>query len=153
MKLIVSALTYCAFALICITCNSASSNDSGGCGGPTVSGCSGDPCAYTFIYDSKGNFIKEISSSMGESIRAYWDGTDCHGKKVGCGKYTVTQHIVYQGQSQSQTFSVMVKDSLTIVKNGSNACDSLKRSCSGNYSENISYGIDGDEGVECMCCK
>jgi flagellar hook assembly protein FlgD len=120
---------------------------------PTIHDCSGDPCTYAHIYDAQGNFIKEISNSVPGSYFISWDGTDCRGNKVSCGKYTVKQYIVAYGQSQSQTSIVMLKDSSTVVKNGRSACDSLKSNCTGNYVENIVYSISGEGNVGCMCCQ
>jgi hypothetical protein len=139
-----------------LTCNNPFSSDKGGCEAPTDHGCGGGICVYVQVFDANGTFIKELSGDAESGMNAYWDGTDCHGNQVGCGKYTVREYVEYNGQTNSQTSSILIKDSSTVVKTGRAACDSLKKSCGGKYAESqIStigdYGISQDVG--CICCQ
>lgn len=153
MKKPVSCMSLVISYLFLVTCNSPSSSTKSGCGRPTIHGCSGDPCVYAYIYDANGNFVNEISGSFGPLP---WNATDCHGNKVGCGKYTVNMHIIYNGQATSQTTFVLVIDSATVSKTGRSACDSLKKNCTGNYYENIADSISDNligQDVGCICCQ
>jgi hypothetical protein len=136
-----------------ISCNSPSSNNNGPCSGPTIHSCSGTMCEYVHIFDANGNFIKEFSATLGGGLTIAWDGTDCHGNKVGCGKYTAKVYIVYNGQSTNQTSTFLITDSTSTHATGRSACDSLKSHSSGNYAETVTTSIGGGEDVGCVCCQ
>lgn len=143
----------CLISILAVFCNSISPKNSGGCHGPTINSCNGSPCEYMHIFDSDGNFVKEGSSS---DAQVYWDGTDCHGNKVGCGIYTCKLYLVFNGVSQLSTSTVIVIDSNSISKTGRSACDSLKNTCTGSYREGITDVIDGNSVVQevgCICCR
>src|SRR5512140_3765769 len=76
------------------------------CSGPTINSCSGDPCQYVHIYDKDGNFINESSGPAGGYI--YWNGSDCSGNPVPCGKYTLKIYYVSSGGSSMITDYIMV---------------------------------------------
>ena len=146
-------LIVCLVSVLAVFCNSLTSKNSERCNGPTVNGCSGSPCEYMHIFDSNGNFVKEGSSS---GAQVYWDGTDCHGNKVGCGIYTCKLYVVYNGLSQMTTSTVLVKDSASVSTTGRAACDSLKNSCKGSYHEGVADVIEGNSVVQevgCICCQ
>jgi hypothetical protein len=140
-----------------LTCNNPSSNDKGGCAASGFHGCDGGGiCVYVHLSDANGTFIKEMTGAAENGMNVYWDGTDCRGNRVGCGKYTIRETIEYNGQTTSQTSSVLIKDSASVAGTGRAACDSLRKNCTGTYAESPvstlgDYGISGDVG--CICCK
>ena len=141
------------FILLLISCNNPSSEDSASCSGPNIHNCTGDPCAYLHIFDSNGHFINEAS---GPATNIYWNGTDCHGRKVNCGKYVLFLYTISGGQTQVMVDTILVVDSNSISRTGRTACDSLKNNCRGNYSEAIVTVFDGYSFVKdigCACCQ
>lgn len=97
------------------------------------------------VYDDKDKFIFE--GKYNGSIA--WDGTDCKGNKVGCGKYKFV--INYNGRSVSN--SILVVDENTKSASGEESCDSLKESCIGTYSEQTGVSIGVPYELECICCQ
>ena len=148
MRTIILAVAILAAAAILLRCDTGK----GECSGPTIHGCSGSICTYLYIYDENGNFISEGAGSP----RVYWNGTDCRGNKVPCGKYIVESHIVAYGSQQTTTEEILVVDSTGTTRYGRSACDSLKAECSGHYAETNTSYIDGgsiSSGIGCTCCE
>lgn len=141
----------CYFPLItvilCLSCgNPASEGDL--CKGPTINSCSGD-CTYAHIFDADGNFVNEISASGIGNLQ--WNGTDCNGDSVPCGKYMVTMHIMYNGNHQTISDIMLVtgRNGNSSSGSGDTECDSLEANCQGTYSETLSDF--GDRS--CLCCQ
>ena len=130
--------------------------DEDGCGSPTIHSCSGSQCIYTHIYDAYGNFIAETGSpGMGYVM---WDGKDCHGITVPCGKYIVEHHVVSGGFEQTVREETLLKDSTAVTKYGRPACDSLRSVCSEGYAEAYGSYIDDENNLHsndlyCICCE
>lgn len=123
------------------------------CEGPTIHGCSSSQCFYVHIFDSNGNFVNE-ASGVGVDWRSYffWNGTDCHGTQVPCGKYTLKIYSVVGGSSTLLIDYILVADSTSIVKSTRSQCDSLKNNCPGSYVESATSGMTGSN-VGCLCCQ
>lgn len=95
------------------------------------------------IYDMDGNYISGGSLS-GAGSGAYWDGKDCHGDSVPCGKYRVD--MFYQGQYVSN--EVVVSGPGAIIRNERSVCDSLEAACKGFFHEEETFS-----GLTCICCE
>ena len=139
------------FTLMCVN----PSDKNGNCGSPTIHSCGGSQCVYSHIYDAYGNFINEAASNMGY---VYWDGRDCHGDSVGCGKYRVEHHSVVSGFERVVTEYIIIKDENSTSACGRSACDSLKKECPGGYAEALSSYIGSDGSIHsdevcCICCQ
>lgn len=124
-----------------------------GCIEPSSPPCS-DNCTYYRVYDADGNYITEgVATSAGG---VYWNGTDCHGVKVPCGKYRVRVTVIQYGSSMSQSNYVIMTDDSTQTAQGAASCDSLAENCSGNYVETTIMVIDNEgiirQDVGCACC-
>lgn len=135
--------------LLCLFCkNPASKGDE--CNGPTINSCSGDICTYAHIFDADGNFINEISASGVGNVQ--WNGTDCNGNSVPCGKYVVTTHVMYYGNHQTRSNILLVADRNGNSSSGSGdiECDSLEANCQGTYFETRLSDF-GDKN--CLCCQ
>ncbi|GEM_PF-6199825 len=116
------------------------------CGGEDESGKCRDPgaCNNCFkVYDSLGNYING-GSLLANSSYAQWNGRDCNGDSVPCGRY----EIVYVVQGQSMTTYTIVAGPGAVVRDGSSACDSLRNACSGFF-----YEEDTFLGTTCVCCE
>ncbi|NLW30154.1 MAG: hypothetical protein GXY77_01710 [Fibrobacter sp.] len=134
--------------LLCLSCGNPAS-EGGVCKGPTINSCSGDICTYAHIFDADGNFVNEISASGIGNLQ--WNGTDCNGDSVPCGKYMVTMHIMYNGNHQTISDIMLVTghNGNSSSGSGDTECDSLEVNCQGTYSETLSDF--GDR--RCICCQ
>lgn len=95
------------------------------------------------IYDSQGNYINGIPFPEDLSP-VYWDGKDCNGDSVPCGKYKV----VYTINGINRENDLIVAGSGAIQKNSRSECDSLKKECTGLfYEEETTFGYN------CLCCE
>lgn len=150
----ISVAAVLLFGITLIYCNNSSSDEA--CSGPTLHGCTGSQCVYSYIYDEQNHFINEVSSSGMSFVP--WNGTDCRGNKVPCGKYRFEHHVVVSGNELKSFEDFLFTDSTGTTKGGRSACDSLKKECSGHYAETIGayFGDDGtphsNEPV-CVCCE
>jgi hypothetical protein len=123
-------------AMILLFC-SPNNDESGNCKDP-------GSCNNCFrIYDSQGNYVDGGPISE-ELSQAYWDGRDCNGDSVACGKYKV--EYTYQGQHISD--EIIVTRPGSIVVHTQSACDSLRTACSGFFYEEQTI-----LGHTCMCCQ
>ena len=135
-------------------CNNAAQDEA--CSGPTIHGCGGSQCIYSYIYNDQGQFINEAVSNGVSAIM--WNGTDCRGNSVPCGKYRVEHHMVVSGQERTATEEILLTDSTGTSAGGNAACDSLKGNCSGKYAESIGSFIGSDGTLHsgertCICCE
>jgi hypothetical protein len=95
------------------------------------------------IYDSQGNYVD--GGPLSEDLsHAYWDGRDCNGDSVACGKYKA--EYAYQGQHISDEI-IVTRPGATVVHNQS-SCDSLRKACSGFFYEEQTV-----LGYTCICCQ
>jgi hypothetical protein len=136
-----------------LSCKSPTSGDGGPCGSPSITGCSGDPCGYFYIYDSQNRLVNEGSGPASESV--YWDGKDCQGKTVPCGQYTTKMFIVSGGKTTTIAGSILVADSNSTSAHGTDACATLHDSCTGTYYLTTGQYIEGNSivtGPVCLCC-
>lgn len=95
------------------------------------------------IYDSQGNYIN--GGTFSENLSpVYWDGKDCNGDSVPCGKYK----IEYTINGMHRGNDLIVAGSGAIKKNSRSECDSLKKECTGFfYEEETMFGYN------CLCCE
>jgi hypothetical protein len=136
-----------------LSCKSPTAGDGGPCGSPSITGCSGDPCGYFYIYDSQNRLINEGSGPASESVN--WNGTDCQGNKVSCGQYTTKLFTVYNGRTTTITGSILVAGENSKSAYGTTACAALHDSCTGTYYETTGEYIEGNSfvtGTVCLCC-
>lgn len=112
--------------------------DNGKCKEPD-SGCNN--CIR--IYNSDGDFVAEGDIDPVRGV-AYWNGTDCNGDSLPCGKYT--SKVVYNGRHFTE--ETVLSSPGAIKKNDRKACDSLKAACKGFYYEKD----DEIFGLSCLCC-
>ncbi len=104
----------------------------------------GTSCSNCYrVYDDEGNFVAEGGATLQDIS---WDGTNCKGNKVPCGKYEVEATI--QGYRFSH-YTYVIDDNTTRA-NGRSACDDLKDRCGGTYFEEESPFPDD---VNCYCCQ
>lgn len=153
--------SYAIFVILLIVsfaCNdnpSSDDNRKGTCGSPKINSCSGDPCSYLQIYDTYGNLVNEGSGQGTGNL--YWNGKDCNGDSVPCGNYTAKTTVRAYGQVTQFSSNIMIKGPDSIDKYGRAACDSLRRSCAGNYVEGTGTYINSSGSVEsdivCICCE
>jgi hypothetical protein len=136
-----------------LSCKSPTSGDGGPCGSPSITGCSGDPCGYCYIYDSQNRLVNEGSGQGMDQV--YWNGTDCQGNAVPCGQYTTKLFIVSNGKTSPITGSILVAGANSKTAYGATACAALHDTCAGTYYETIGEYIEGNSfvtGTICLCC-
>lgn len=95
------------------------------------------------IYDSQGNYINGGNISENLSY-VYWDGKDCNGDSVPCGKYKV--EYVINGRHVEN--DLVVSKPGAIQKRSRSECDSLKKACTGFFYEEQTM-----TGISCICCE
>lgn len=116
------------------------------CGGEDESGKCKDrgACNNCFkIYDSQGNYINGGSLSE-SSAYMQWDGKDCNGDSVHCGKYQVK--YVVNGRQTEMDFVVSGPEA--IHKDSRSECESLEKACTGFFYEEQTM-----IGPSCICCE
>lgn len=64
---------------------------------------------------------------MSGSSPVYWDGRDCNGDTVPCGKY----RVVYVMGGRQMESEIVVSRPGAVQKNSSSECDALKKTCTG----------------------
>jgi hypothetical protein len=75
---------------------------------------------------------------------AVWNGKDCNGDSVACGKYQI--EFVYQGQHISEDITVAGPGA--VMKHDQSSCDSLRKVCTG-----FIYEEKTPQGYACVCCQ
>ena len=141
------------FLFLFLSCKSPTSGDNGPCGSPTITGCSGDPCGYFYIYDSRNRLMAEAAGPATET--PYWNGADCQGNAVPCGQYTAKMYIVSGGRTMAYTSSILVAGATSHTANGTDACAALHDSCTGTFYQTTGQYIEGNSvvtGPVCLCC-
>ena len=128
------------FALF-LTCNT---------NGVSTDECKEHSCSNCYrILDENDNFVAQGSlSSNGTGLGIAWNGTDCNGNKVPCGKYLV---VVNYG-SKVSSMATVVTDENTVIVSGEKTMDSLRAACAGKYFEFKTENLFLTE-VQGFCCQ
>ncbi|MBD3241877.1 MAG: hypothetical protein GF331_14910 [Chitinivibrionales bacterium] len=140
-----------AFCLPLLFCDDDAPTSNPVCQGPTITSCTGDPCAFAHIYDSDSNFVSESEYNPMYS-GLLWNGTDCVGNDVPCGEYAARITVLSGGQPMRSVVLVLVANGASGTATGIWSCDSLGSACAGTYHETVNQTGWGTTEVGCICC-
>jgi|GEM_PF-4547386 hypothetical protein len=141
-------------------CNNPSmKNNNTTCREPSIT-CKSDTCRFVHIFDKKGNFVvAHTLDAMSNSTFSFaWDGKDCNGSQVPCGKYISKIYLSASGKTDTFSQNIFVRGQNSEYATGRAACNSLHASCTGTYEELNSYTIDTNgvsipDSIGCICCQ